>query len=178
MFRCRICGNQKTNKFENFYACSNCGVLFQKLEQFTCPIVKLVKLSKNAQMPKKAHINGDVAYDLFSINKTTILPGKIVKIETGIAIELPAHYEAQVRPRSGNSKKGLLVANAPGTIDTIYRGDVSVLLFNSTNDPWEVEIGDRVAQLLITPKIHIDLVEVDSLNETDRGVNGFGSTGT
>ena len=99
-------------------------------------------------------------------------------IETGIAIALPAGYEAQVRPRSGlAAKHGVTVANAPGTIDADYRGEVKVILINLGPDPFTVERGARVAQMVIQPVVQAVLHEVDSLDETVRGSGGFGSSG-
>lgn len=99
-------------------------------------------------------------------------------IKTGLFIELPVGYEAQVRPRSGlAAKKGITVLNAPGTIDADYRGEIGVILVNLSNEAFTVENGERVAQLVIARHERAEWAEVDELSETKRGAGGFGSTG-
>jgi dUTP pyrophosphatase len=100
-------------------------------------------------------------------------------IKTGLFIELPAGYEAQIRPRSGLSyKKGLSVLNSPGTIDADYRGEIGVILVNLSNDTVLVEDGERIAQMVIARHEKAEWIETDELMETERGAGGFGSTGT
>jgi dUTP pyrophosphatase len=100
-------------------------------------------------------------------------------VGTGLFIELPIGYEAQVRPRSGlAAKKGITVLNAPGTIDADYRGEIGVILVNISNEPFEVRDGERIAQLVIARHERAEWNEVEILTETDRGQGGFGSTGT
>ena len=99
-------------------------------------------------------------------------------IKTGLFIELPVGYEAQVRPRSGlAAKKGITVLNAPGTIDADYRGEIGVILVNLSNDEFVIENGERIAQLVIARHERAEWVEVLELSETSRGQGGFGSTG-
>ena len=99
-------------------------------------------------------------------------------VPTGLFIELPEGYEAQVRPRSGLAAKfGVTVANAPGTIDADYRGEVKVILVNLSNEPFVVNPGERIAQMVIARYEKIEWDEVETLDETDRGTGGFGSTG-
>lgn len=99
-------------------------------------------------------------------------------IKTGIAIELPKGYEAQVRPRSGLAAKyGITVLNTPGTIDSDYRGDLGVILINHGAQTFKVNKGDRIAQLVIAPVSRAEMVEMEDLNESNRGTGGFGSTG-
>lgn len=99
-------------------------------------------------------------------------------IPTGLSIELPAGYEAQIRPRSGLAlKQGLTCLNTPGTIDADYRGEVGVLLINLSKDRVVLKRGDRIAQLVVAPTVQATLVEVEVLTETTRGQGGFGSTG-
>jgi len=99
-------------------------------------------------------------------------------IPTGIYLELPIGIEAQVRPRSGlAAKKGVTVLNAPGTIDADYRGEVGVILVNLSNDPFQIENGERIAQLVIARHERAEWIEVDELSDTVRGKGGFGSTG-
>lgn len=100
-------------------------------------------------------------------------------VPTGIYMELPLGYEAQVRPRSGlAAKKGISVLNAPGTIDADYRGEVGVILVNLSSEEFTVENGERIAQMVIAKHERAEWEEVESLSETDRGAGGFGSTGT
>lgn len=99
-------------------------------------------------------------------------------IPTGLSIELPPNYEAQVRPRSGLAlKQGLTCLNSPGTIDADYRGEVGVLLINLSKERVILKRGDRIAQLVVAPVVQATLVEVDSLSDSQRGQGGFGSTG-
>lgn len=105
-------------------------------------------------------------------------PLERVLVDTGIFMELPAGYEAQVRPRSGlAAKSGITVLNAPGTIDADYRGEVKVILVNLSNDDFTVNAGDRIAQLLVAKHETVQWNEVDELGETERSAGGFGHTG-
>lgn len=99
-------------------------------------------------------------------------------VPTGLFIELPIGYEAQVRPRSGlAAKKGITVLNAPGTVDADYRGEIGVILVNLSNEPFTVENGERIAQLVIAKHERAEWTQVQELTETKRGEGGFGSTG-
>jgi dUTP pyrophosphatase len=99
-------------------------------------------------------------------------------IPTGLALELPEGFEAQVRPRSGLAHKiGLTCLNSPGTIDADYRGEVSVLIVNLSKEPATIRRGDRIAQLVVAPVCQAELLEVSALSQTSRGAGGFGSTG-
>lgn len=99
-------------------------------------------------------------------------------IKTGLFIELPVGYEAQVRPRSGlAAKKGITVLNSPGTVDADYRGEIGVILVNLSQEPFVVENGERIAQLVIAKHERAEWIEVAELSETSRGAGGFGSTG-
>jgi dUTP pyrophosphatase len=109
----------------------------------------------------------------------TLKPLERALIKTGLFIELPVGYEAQIRPRSGLSyKKGLSVLNSPGTIDADYRGEIGVILVNLSNDSVVIDDGERVAQMVISKHETADWEEVAHLEETERGSGGFGSTGT
>ena len=109
----------------------------------------------------------------------TLAPGGRALVPTGLAIALPAGYEAQVRPRSGlAAKNGVTVLNTPGTVDADYRGEVKVILINLGDDAFEIERGMRIAQMVIAPVTQASFTEVDTLPETARGTGGFGSTGT
>lgn len=108
----------------------------------------------------------------------TLAPRERAAVPTGLELAIPPGYEGQVRPRSGLAfKHGLTVVNAPGTIDSDYRGEVKVLLINLGADPVEIARGERIAQLVIAPVTVADLITVEKLDETTRGIGGFGSTG-
>jgi dUTP pyrophosphatase len=108
-----------------------------------------------------------------------IHPGGRALISTGLQIALPVGYEAQIRPRSGLAlKNGISVVNSPGTIDSDYRGDIGIILINHGFEPFMVEQGDRIAQMVIVKHEQAEFVEVQELDETSRGDGGFGHTGT
>lgn len=107
-----------------------------------------------------------------------IAPGRTVLVPTGLKMSIPPGFEAQVRPRSGLAAKwGVTVLNSPGTIDADYRGELKVLLINHGHENFEIRHGDRIAQLVIAPVVTAEFVSVESLDESDRGSGGFGSTG-
>ncbi len=107
-----------------------------------------------------------------------IEPGCRELVPTGLAIELPEGFEAQIRPRSGLAlKKGVTLVNTPGTIDADYRGEIGVIIINHGDEPFEIVRGDRIAQMIVAPVVQARLVEVDDLSSSDRGAGGFGSTG-
>lgn len=110
--------------------------------------------------------------------EVVIEPGAIAKIPLGFAVAIPAGYEGQVRPRSGlSTKHGVTVPNAPGTVDSDYRGEMFVALINLGREAHTVRHGDRIAQLVIAPVTHARMIETDELDVTTRGAGGFGSTG-
>lgn len=105
-------------------------------------------------------------------------PGERILIPTGLQIAVPEGFEAQIRPRSGLAiRNGITMLNSPGTIDADYRGEVKVIAINHGKEPFEVKHGDRIAQMIIAPVVQVQTVEVERLDETDRGSGGFGSTG-
>jgi dUTP pyrophosphatase len=107
-----------------------------------------------------------------------LVPGRRAAVPTGLVVEIPDGYEGQVRPRSGLAiKVGLTIVNAPGTIDSDYRGELKVLMVNLGDQPVSIHRGDRIAQLLIAPVVHALFSESDALSVSDRGDGGFGSTG-
>jgi dUTP pyrophosphatase len=107
-----------------------------------------------------------------------LAPGRHALVPTGLTIALPPGYEAQVRPRSGlAARHGVTVLNAPGTVDADYRGEIGVLLINHGDAPFPIRRGERIAQMVIAPVIQVELVPAASLSSTDRGSDGFGSTG-
>jgi len=144
--------------------------------------IAVTRLPHNADLPLPAYETAQSAgMDLAAaINAPmTLAPGKRAMVPTGLAIALPAGFEAQVRPRSGlAAKNGVTVLNTPGTIDADYRGEVKVILVNLGEDSFEIERGMRIAQMVIAPVTQASFTEVDSLSETERGSGGFGSTGT
>jgi dUTP pyrophosphatase len=118
--------------------------------------------------------------DLFAANDQpiTIAPGEIKLVPTGLFLEIPPGYEGQVRARSGLAlRHGLMLPNAPGTIDADYRGELQVVLANCSQQPYTIERGMRFAQLVISPIAHVDIVEVAELAQSARGTGGFGHTG-
>ena len=109
----------------------------------------------------------------------TLAPMQRMIVPTGLSIELPIGYEAQVRPRSGlAAKHGITVLNAPGTVDADYRGDIGVILINLSDQPFEIVPGERIAQMVIARHEQAEWQEVEVLDETERGAGGFGHTGS
>lgn len=128
-------------------------------------------------IPAKAH-HDDAAFDLRARTDMTLPVGESVVVPTGLFIELPVGYEAQVRPRSGLAlKHSIMLTNSPGTIDAGYRGEVGVIVYNGGKAPFPVKRGDRIAQLVIARLPEVDFIKVDRLTESLRGAGGFGSTG-
>ena len=139
--------------------------------------VRICRTDPAAQLPAYAH-PGDAGMDVRSVVDLTIAPGERALVRTGLVLMLPPNAEAQVRPRSGLAlKHGVTVLNTPGTIDSGYRGEVGVILINLGAEPFKVEKGMKIAQLVIAPVTQAEIVEVSEIDSTDRGVGGFGSTG-
>jgi dUTP pyrophosphatase len=142
-------------------------------------VVTLVRLDGRARIPAYA-TSGSAGADLSArLDESLIIPplGRAL-IPTGLCIELPVGYEAQVRPRSGlAAKNGVTVLNAPGTIDSDYRGEIRVILVNLGSDPFSVSDGDRIAQLVVAPVSRALFSEADTVASSVRGDGGFGSTG-
>jgi dUTP pyrophosphatase len=138
------------------------------------------KLHSDAKIPTYGSDEAAGA-ELYALDKWLIHPKSrsSVAIRTGIAIQLPKGFEAQVRPRSGLAlKHGITVLNTPGTIDSDYRGELSVILYNTSQTAFMVNRGDRIAQLVIVPVFWAKFQELNELGSTERGDRGFGSTGT
>ena len=128
-------------------------------------------------MPAKAH-SDDAAFDIRSRVEMVLNPGEPHLVATGIFMEFPPGYEAQVRPRSGLAlKHALTVLNSPGTIDAGYRGEVGVIMLNAGKEPFSVKRGDRIAQMVIGKLPEVEIVAVNELSDSARGAGGFGSTG-
>ncbi len=138
--------------------------------------VKVHLISERAEVPKKATPSA-AGYDLVAIQDATLMPMTPTLISTGIVLELPDNYEAQIRSRSGLSLKGIVVANGIGTVDADYRGHVKVMLINFNNEPYEIKSGDRIAQMVFQQLPDANLIEVEEVTDTHRGIGGFGSTG-
>jgi len=139
--------------------------------------LKFKRIHPDAVLPAYAHPS-DAGMDVRSVDELVLQPGKRALVHTGLVMLLPPMHEAQVRPRSGLAvRHGVTVLNTPGTIDSGYRGELCVILVNFGDEPFHVGKGDRIAQLVITPVVQFETVEVESVDETDRGTGGFGSTG-
>lgn len=130
------------------------------------------------QVPPLYATPGSAGCDLIASEEITLPPGKWSAVSTGLYLEIPRGYVAQVCPRSGLAlKHGVSVLNAPGIIDSDYRGEVKVLLVNHDSLRYTVKKGDRIAQLVFMPVVQAQMKFIDQLTETDRGEGGFGSTG-
>lgn len=138
------------------------------------PMVK--RLHPNATLPTRAHEH-DAGWDLHALEHDRVESGETRMIRTGIAIAVPVGQVGDVRSRSGLSTRNVTVANSPGTIDPGYTGEVKVLLRNLSHKPFHIKPGDRIAQLVFTYTNTQPLQEVDDLAPSERGTNGFGSTG-
>lgn len=140
--------------------------------------LRFTRLDPEARAPVKAHAD-DAAFDLFAAEDVVIAPGARASVRTGISVAIPSGNAGLVLPRSGRAiREGLTLANSPGLIDPGYRGELKVLALN-TDRTSEIELtrAERIAQLLIVPFAALDVIEVEALDETDRGEGGFGSTG-
>ena len=142
--------------------------------------ILIKRLSKEVFLPKY-ETNGSSGMDLAAnINSIiNIEPGNTAIIPTGLALSIPKGFEVQIRPRSGlAANQKISVLNTPGTIDADYRGEIKVILINLGQEPFKIEKGSRIAQMVVCPIVQAQLKEVDDLNQTERGKGGFGSTGT
>ena len=141
------------------------------------PVIKFEKLSQEAHLPTRAD-DGSACYDLYSSDTVIIPSHSRALVRTGLKWEPPSNVEMQIRPRSGLAlKHGITVLNTPGTVDASYRGEIGVILFNTSDKPYEVKTGDRIAQAKFSIVNQFDLYVVDSVNETERGDGGFGHSG-
>ena len=139
--------------------------------------VSFRRIHPDAVLPAYAH-EGDAGMDVRSVEDLVIPPGGRALIHTGLMMQLPPSAEAQVRPRSGLAlKHGVTVLNTPGTIDAGYRGEVGVILINLGAEPFVVEKGMKIAQLVVARVAQAEIVEVSAVDASDRGAGGFGSTG-
>lgn len=139
--------------------------------------LKFKRIHPDAVLPAYAHPS-DAGMDIRSVADMTVPARGRALVPTGLVVLLPPLYEAQVRPRSGLAlKHGITVLNTPGTIDSGYRGEIGVILFNSSDVDFQINKGDRVAQVVIAPVTQPVIEEAQEIDETDRGAGGFGSTG-
>ena len=139
--------------------------------------VAVRRLRDGAELPRQAY-DGDAGLDLTACEEVELEPGARAIVPTGIAVEIPEGYAGFVQPRSGlAARHGIGIVNAPGLIDSGYRGEIRVVLLNTdTSEPFTVERGSRIAQLVIAPVASVRLVEVDELATSERGTRGFGSS--
>lgn len=143
--------------------------------------IKIRRIGTSATVPLPCYMTEHSAgMDLHAALTEDIVlsPGERILVPTGIALELPDGYEAQIRPRSGLAlRHGITLVNSPGTIDPDYRGEIAVILINHGTEPFRVICGDRIAQMVFTRFVRVDLIEVGELGVTARGDGGFGHTG-
>jgi dUTP pyrophosphatase len=141
--------------------------------------IRVKRLDHGAGLPMPAYAtSGAAGMDICAAESLNLRAGKRHAVATGFAFAIPDGYEVQVRPRSGLAlKHGITCLNTPGTIDSDYRGEVKVILANLGDEDFVINIGDRIAQIVVAPVTHGILCEVEALDDTDRGTGGFGSTG-
>ena len=141
------------------------------------PVVRIRRLNPEARLPRYEH-PGDSGADLYSTGGYVLDPFGRIAVPTGLAAEVPAGFELQVRPKSGLALgDGVTVLNSPGTVDSGYRGEIKVILVNLGSRPYRVAAGQKVAQLVLAPVIRAEFAEVGELSPSERGSGGFGSTG-
>ncbi len=139
--------------------------------------INVVKLNDKAVVPVYG-TSGAAGFDFYSVDDVTVEAGQTVIVKTGLAMAICPGFEIQVRPRSGMSAKTKIrVANSPGTIDSDYRGEIGIIIDNTGEEPYEVKVGDRIAQGVLAIVPQASFIVVDSLDETERGAGGYGSTG-
>jgi dUTP pyrophosphatase len=129
-------------------------------------------------MPEKAH-DGDAGFDLLSVEEKDLRPGEVTMVSTGVAIAIPEGYCGLILPRSSMGKRGIIIPNSPGLIDSGYRGEIKVLLLNLSKEIYRVYLDNKIAQLVIVKYENVNAIEVPKLPESQdgRGVGGFGSSG-
>ena len=143
--------------------------------------LEICRLPHAHGLPLPAYQTSEAAgFDLVAAvsEPLALAPGERTLVPTGLTMALPSGHEGQVRPRSGlAAKHGITVLNTPGTVDADYRGEVKVILINLGTEPFVIERGMRIAQMVIAPVVQVEFAEVDTLSDTTRGAGGFGSTG-
>lgn len=143
------------------------------------PTIAFRRLPGNTDLPLPDYATaGAAGFDLRAATSLALAPGQYAMVPTGFAVAIPPGFEMQVRPRSGlAAKHGVTVLNAPGTVDSDYRGELAVILINHGSERFDINRGDRIAQGVIAAAAQVVLIEVESLDATARGSGGFGSTG-
>ena len=143
--------------------------------------IKIRRLEDNTDLAMPSYgSEGSSGMDIRAAVKeeAVIKPGEIRIIRTGLAVSIPSGYEGQIRPRSGlASKHGIGIVNSPGTIDSDFRGEIGIIVINWGQRPFTIRRGDRIAQMIITKVYRADIIEVDDLDDTERGAGGFGHSG-
>jgi len=142
-------------------------------------LVEIINQSANANPSYESEFASGMDVRAKLVEPIRLQPSERIMLKTGIYVAIPEGYEIQVRPRSGLAHKhGIMVVNSPGTIDADYRGECNVLLINTSNIPFVINPGDRIAQFVLCPVAKVQWVNVETLSETKRGDGGFGSSGT
>ena len=141
--------------------------------------IRLKRLAHGEGLPVPAYATaGAAGMDVVAAEELDLMPGQRHAVATGFAMAIPDGYEVQVRPRSGLAlKHGIGLVNAPGTVDSDYRGEIKIILINLGNEDFEISRGMRIAQMIIAPVLQVAIKPVESLDDTARGAGGFGSTG-
>ncbi len=139
--------------------------------------IKIKKIEKDAILPHYAH-EGDAGMDVYSCEDCVIKPGERKLVRTGLCFEIPKGYEIQIRPKSGLALNyGITVLNTPGTLDSGYRGELKIILFNTGKEEYKIKKGQKISQIVLSKYEEAEIEEVSELSNTRRGENGFGSTG-
>jgi len=154
---------------------TSCGNYGPRIDAYRSNPKLECQVQPGAKLPQRAHPT-DAGADLFSLENHELYSGEQKLVDTGIAVKIPEGFAGFIFNRSSQGKKGITIPHSVGVIDSDYRGNLKVLLKNISEDPYHIEPGDRVAQLVIMPVQIVDFV--DSWNDTQRGTGGFGSTGT
>ncbi len=141
--------------------------------------IKIINSSTNPLPAYETALSAGMDVRAYLQQPLTIAPGERALIPTGLRVELPEGYEMQMRPRSGLAlKRGITLLNSPGTIDADYRGDIGVILINHSAEPFTINNGDRIAQMVVTRYTRVAWQVADTLSDSERGAGGFGHTGT
>jgi dUTP pyrophosphatase len=138
--------------------------------------IRVKKLSPEAKLPSKAHPDEDAGFDLYCTESAWLAAERgVEEVPTGISVEIPKGYYGQIMTRSSFGKKGMRVH--PGVVDSGYRGEITIFVYNFASCQYKIEAGDKIAQLLILPVPEVEIEEVEGLSSSNRGEKGFGSTG-
>jgi dUTP pyrophosphatase len=139
--------------------------------------IKIKKLNSEAIIPHYSH-EGDAGMDVYSVENVLINPNERKLIQTGLSFEISRGFEIQIRPKSGLAlNSGITILNTPGTLDSGYRGELKIILFNASNNPYQVKKSEKIAQIILTRYEEAEIEETNELTQTKRAEGGFGSTG-